>query len=495
MRPHFFLWSFVVGFLLGGSILFGPWFNDRGLFLLVLSGIGGLVVLWVPRYLNYLLVVIFGVGLAFLIGGRSHALWQGEKQGQTTFAHEVMRVQGFPVEKSLFREIVLKPTCTERHCERAVLWRAPLVTHLHAGEKIRFSCTTEEAKNFTPDFDYRLYLAKEGIGSICQKNGQLEERLLPDWQGRFFFWIEQNRQRTEKVLSRALPQPELGLALGLILGGGNFLDKDIEESFKRIGMTHIVAVSGYNILLVAAGSFFVLGALGLWRRQKLLLGSIIIWVFILFVGAPASAVRAGSMALLFFLALLTGRKASGFFVLILSAFLMLLFNPLLLFYDIGFQLSFLALLGILFSSEWLITKDWDKKEIARQTFMTTLWVEMYVLPLIVYYFGTLTWFSVVANMVLLPIIPLATLGSFALLLLGFLPDSLFLFLAIPVYLLLHIVILFAEFCARLPWVSLEGLKLTLEQLALVYSIIILFSVVQLRKRRKNWYAKAFVVDD
>lgn len=492
MFPHFFLLSLLAGFLIGGSVTFGPWFEYRGfLFLgsaLVLAG----GVWWWPEKFRYCAGVVLGIAGALIVGAISYQDWRLPVESRI-FTDELVRVVSFPQEKNLRQEVYLDRLCDEKECRRGILWRAPLEAGIVPGERFVLTCEAEGVKNFSEEFDYRMYLAKEGVGYICRE-GTKGESLSRDTQGRFWSWLAKSRAWTEGVLSRALPEPELGLAQGLILGGGYFLDKEVEAAFQRIGMTHIVAVSGYNILLVASGCFFVFGQLRLWRRQKIILGSIAVWIFILFVGAPASAVRAGSMALLFFLALFTGRRSSGFVVLILSAVLMLAHNPLLLFYDIGFQLSCLALVAILFASTHHHVREWHWYTYLWEAARTTLWVEIFILPLIVYYFGTLTWFSIVANIVLLPIIPLAMLGTFLLLPLGVLPQSVLLFLAAPVYVVLRGLIFFAEFFSQLSWVSWDGLSLSWRWLLGYYILLVALSVVQLQKRKKEWYAKAFVVD-
>lgn len=492
VKGHFLLVAFLIGFLGAGSIVFGPWFYYRGfLFLgsaLLLVG----AVLWGGKRLAEIVSLLLGVAVAFAVGNSHHAYWQTSEQAPW-LQEEIVEVVSFPEMKGWYQAVELRRSCTDRVCSRHILWQAPQEVFLTAGEKFNFSCQTQQVENFSPDFDYQQYLAKEGIGFICQE-GQMHARLEPSWRGIWWRFLEKSRSVTEDLLKKALPEPALGLAKGLVLGGSGFLDQETQEHFRRIGMTHIVAVSGYNILLVASFCFFLFGQLGFWRRQKLLLASGVVWLFILFVGAPASAVRAGSMALLFFLALATGRRSAGFMVLLVSAVLMLAYNPKLLFYDVGFQLSFMALIGILFASSWHQVDEWHWSHYWKEGVRTTLWVEAFILPLIMYHFSTLTWFSVVANVILLPLVPIAMLGTFLLLPFGFLPTSLLLILALPVYGVLTFLIWFAEFFAAFGWVAVEGASLSFTMLVGWYSMLVTGSVLQLRRRRKKWYAKAFVVD-
>ncbi len=493
MHPHFLLLALVIGFLGGASIILGPWFEYRGLFIFGLAIVSIYTSLWQSKKLPLLLMFFVGVTLSFWSGEQVRDILD-ESDVAPKLEEERVSIVDFPNTKSAYQEIHLRRYCREKICRQNILWQAPLGTQYGVGESFLFSCQTERVKNFSEDFDYRMYLAKEGIGFICKK-GAVGQRLEPTYFGRWLGIIGRGRILTEETLAKVLPEPELGLARGLILGGNQYLSKDAGENFQRIGMTHIVAVSGYNILLVAGAAFFFLAHVGVWRRQKIFLGSIVVWAFIIFVGAPASAVRAGSMALLFFLALATGRKSSGFAVLLIAAFLMLLYNPLLLFYDVGFQLSFMALVGILCSSFEYGSEKRTWRERLLIALKTTLWVEACILPLIVYHFGALTWFSVIANIVLLPIVPLAMLGTSALLPLGMLlPSALLPIIVVPVYGVLWILIHFAEYFGSFPWIQLEGIKISVTGLFFWYGTLITFAVVQLQKRKRKWYAKAFLVD-
>jgi competence protein ComEC len=261
-------------------------------------------------------------------------------------------------------------------------------------------------------------------------------------------------------------------------------------------MTHIVAVSGYNILLVAGLLLFIAVLLGVWRKTALWSALLGVGVFILFVGAPASAVRAGSMAGFSFLALASGRRSAGFMVLLVSASLMLLWNPLLLFYDIGFQLSFLALVGILFSLPEEMSQSTNVVGKIGEAIKVTLWVESFVLPVILYQFGTLAWFSLVANIVLMPLIPLAMLGALLLVIVGLsIPAFLLPLVSAPVYGVLWMIIRFVEYFGEWPYIALNNFFIPVYCLGIWYSLLIIFGVLQLRYAKKKWYAEAFVVHD
>ena len=492
MKAHFLFLTVVWSFLGSALVLFGPVSFDTGLFLFGEAFILSLGFLWVPqKYWWYIGSIFLGMTLALLTMQNHQKKWQAlpEEYELKSAPVEVVR---YPLEKSFYREVVLSQRECQDVCQN-ILWKMSLEEEIKVGESFFFSCHLEKIQNFSQDFDYQKYLEKEGIGFQCT-DGQRGDSIPKTVLGYGYEVLQGGRNFTEKALTRALPEPELGLAKGLILGGSSYLSESLEENFKRVGMTHIVAVSGYNILLVAGFLLLLALLLGFWRRWALVGAFLGVVVFILFVGAPASAVRAGSMAGLSFLALLGGRRSIGFVVLAGSAFLMLLVNPLLLFYDIGFELSFLALVGILFALPEEGTHDGLIQKIG-EVVKTTLWVEAFILPLIVYYFGVLSWFSLVANIILIPFVPLAMLGSALLVVIGFwMPTALLMVFSMPVYGVLFGIISFVEYFGSMPGIALEHLSLPGEFLIAWYCILVTLGVIQLKDSKKKWYAKAFLVN-
>jgi competence protein ComEC len=151
--------------------------------------------------------------------------------------------------------------------------------------------------------------------------------------------------------------------------------------------------------------------------------------------------------------------------------------------------------GILFSATSYKSKQDNIRERFLQVVRTTLWVEAFILPLIMYHFGVFTWFSIVANIILLPLVPLAMLGTFALLPLSLiLPSTILSIAAMPVYGLLWFLIRFALYFSSYAFVAVEGMYFSFSWLMFWYAGLLAFGVLQLRRNKKEWYAKAFMVD-
>ncbi len=394
----------------------------------------------------------------------------------------VVRVVNDPETKDFFREVRLRfIECETSFCpQERVLWQAPLSFHGEAGERLTFSCLLEQPVNLSDDFDYRMFLAKDRVGYICKKTGE-GIALEKDWATTMIALLYKPKHLLEKGLSAILSEPEAGLAKGLLLGGDNYLPQSLKESFASVGLSHMIAVSGYNITLLAE-IFLGLGLLlGLWRFQALWVALIAVIFFIFMIGIPASAARAGAMASIVFLALQSGRVAQPLNALLFAGGLMLFFNPLLLRYDIGFQLSFLATLGILWSApyqEKLASLPFLFRKIGEVVLMTVA-VELLVLPVILFSFHTFSPLIIVGNFLVL-LVPLAMALSFlSVLLFLLLPGShtLFAFLTFGILTLItHAV----EWLGSLTWTHFTFEQFGIRSLFVWYGIagVIIFGLQQ-----------------
>lgn len=341
--------------------------------------------------------------------------WYGQERLQyfdTLVARETddawYRVMKLPEEKSFYQTVIVGSLRSPK-----ILWQAPLDVELAPGDRISLQCELSIPENFTPDFDYRRYLAKEGIGYICEQENAFhlteEDRITKLYQ-----LLYTPRSLLEKGIHRSIPEPEAGLAKGLLLGGSSHLSTIVQEQFTHLGLTHIVAVSGYNIVLIVNALLGLGLTLYLWRKQATIFAFLGTAFFILMIGAPASAVRAGIMATAAFGAFLIGRMQYSLLAVVLTASLMTLWNPLYLWYDAGFQLSFLATIAVIVSMRAI------DAHLSAHTFIKALqeiiwlsvWVYLFLLPILLLQFGTFTVFSVPANIVFLPFVPIAMLGSF-----------------------------------------------------------------------------------
>ena len=214
-------------------------------------------------------------------------------------------------------------------------------------------------------------------------------------------------------LRTVVAEPGAGLAEGLLLGVKQALGEELETAFRKTGIIHIVVLSGYNVMLVVAFVWFVLSYfLPPWPRT--IIGIIAIVSFALLVGPSATVVRASLMAILLLLAQVLGRTYLVLRGLVLAGVVMVVLNPLVLLYDIGFQLSFLATLGLILIAPILdgwLTRLPDFVG-AKMFVVATVATQIAVLPLLLYQIGEFSLVAVVVNVLVLPMVPVAMFLTF-----------------------------------------------------------------------------------
>lgn len=481
-RDQILFWSFLS--FMGGTAAASFFFLTSGpaLFLVGLALTVVFFVVFSPKTAGILLLFLSLFSFGSLWTKQSLDSFEGLETGEVSAE---ARVIADPEEKSFYTETILKvERCEGERCpEKRILWQAPLTSVYGAGDRFSFRCSLEMPENFSPDFDYRMFLAKDGIGHICQRIEILTD-LPRDAKGQTFRILYFPKHFFEGALSQTLPEPEAGLAKGLLLGGSGYLSENFEEAFRAVGLSHIVAVSGYNITLIIKCFLWLGLAFGLWRRQALYVSLAGITLFILMIGLPSSAIRAACMASLVFLAWEVGRITRPVPVLLFAASLMLLFNPLLLRYDIGFQLSFLATLAIVTVEPFeyrLFPKEFFGVG-ALKIFWITLVVHIFVLPVILYNFHVFSPLSVLMS-VLVIVVPWAMAFSFFAAL-SFLVPFIHALPALPAYLSLWLVTWPVERVSALPFASVAVTQFSVWHLVLWYAVL-LFVMIVLEKYRKQ----------
>lgn len=259
----------------------------------------------------------------------------------------------------------------------------------------------------------------------------------------------------EDQLEKIYAEPHGSFMAGLILGSRRGIPDRLMEDFNTTGLTHIIAISGYNITLIIVIVSAIFGFLE--RKRQIIASVIFIVLFVILVGASAAVVRAAVMGVISLLALWYGRQNFVTNTLIIAAFVMNLWNPKILVYDIGFQLSFLATCGLVYVSP-LIEKyfEWVPKVVGiRESVLMTMSAQIFALPVIVYNFGRLSLISPVANLFVLPFIPLAMLFGFLSVICSFVWEFLGVFVGFVGYLILELVILIVKIFANFEFASIE----------------------------------------
>ena len=276
-------------------------------------------------------------------------------------------------------------------------------------------------------------------------------------------------------MSAGLPEPENSLLQGMILNNRGELPQELKNSFSQAGITHIIAISGMNIAIISVIIINFLITVGISRRWALLFSAFTLLIYLVLIGLPASAVRAGIMAFAAMFAVFLGRLNKLTNALVGAAVLMLLANPKMLRDDVGFQLSFLALLSIIYvypifknflDSRFLPAsrqgRGNDNKRVTTKIFQEiidiitlTLAAQVLTLPIIALNFHQVSIIAPLVNVLVLFLLPFIMVsGLTAPVISIFIPTLAWLWFA-PTYFALKYMIWVAETAVRLPLAYVE----------------------------------------
>lgn len=265
------------------------------------------------------------------------------------------------------------------------------------------------------DFSYRDYLAREGVYSTMSS---AEATRLPGKKGNLFAdGLYRLKNYALATVYRVFPDPEASLLAGILLGVDSGLPDDLQQDFKDTGTSHIIAISGFNIAIIAAIFLSLFGRAFGPRRGAVVAGIGIVF-YTLLVGADAAVVRAAVMGVTALFARHFGRRQDGLVTLFAAGAGMCLYNP---YYtqDVGFQLSFFATLGLILYGEplsALSARLLSKLNLHSSTveslssvitdfFLLTLAAQITTLPIMAYHFNRLSLISFIANPFILPVQP------------------------------------------------------------------------------------------
>ena len=339
-----------------------------------------------------------------------------------------------------------------------ILLSTGLDTDYKYGDEINFTGILKKPENFITDtgkeFDYINYLRKDGIlyvmsypkiEIISQGNGNAVKSVL--------FTI---KEKFLEKMNFAISSPENLLMGGLILGEKSSFSQELRQNFVNTGTIHIVALSGYNVTIVAEWIMKLFAGISIVSLNfGIGMGIFAIFLFVLMTGASSTAIRAGTMAILALIARATGRNYDVARALILAGVSMIILNPFLLVFDVSFQLSFIATVAVIFLSPRIekyflwVPKFFQLRDIVSVT--TAAYI--FVFPFILYKMGNFSLVALPANVLILPLIPFTMLLGF---MTGFMGLVSYVF-AVPLgflsYLFLHYELGIVSFFANLPFAS------------------------------------------
>ncbi len=325
----------------------------------------------------------------------------------------------------------------------------PADPRLIAGDRIEWTGRIESLG----DGDYDRYLAAQGMAASCEATAFTVHSHDSSPAG----WLEGFRQQSGDAIQLVIPEPGGGLAAAILVGLRDRVDRTVASAFTAAGVSHIVAISGWNIAILSATVAALLRGF-MSRRRRAVVTVAAIVAYTLFAGASASVIRAAVMALVAVGAVESGRGSRVSVGLAWALVGMLLFEPATV-ADVGFQLSAGATAGLILwatpITEWLGQRAPRLPEALRESLGVSLAAQVATLPIVLLVFGRLALISPAANLVAVPLVPpIMALGLVAMAagwleMLGLVP-ALCGLVALPASLLLTVLIGVVGFAAAVP---------------------------------------------
>jgi competence protein ComEC len=361
-----------------------------------------------------------------------------------------------------------------------VLVKSNLYPEYYYGDILIVNCKLQTPEPIE-DFRYDKYLAKQSVYSVCYQPQITVSKHDPGFN--FIGSMLKVKSAMQSKINRTLGEPQAALLSGILIGARQGLPSELLENFNKTGITHIIAISGFNITIIVVILLNLSKHVYLNRKKAFWLIFVFLLFFVVITGLSPSVIRAAIMGLMVLIAKNFGRAAQPRNLLMASATVMVIFNPRILVWDAGFQLSFLSTIGLIYLSPILLKyfQKIPQSFSLRENLVSTFSAILMTLPLILFQFGRLSVVSPVVNLLVLPIIPIAMLVGF----IQFILSSFSLLLGQIIgwfsWLLLAYVIKIVDIFSSLSWVAID-IHISWWLMLLFY--LILFKIIKSRNLAK-----------
>ncbi len=395
--------AWCTGIALAPLMIWAPpcWF-----FLFALTGFG-IGLLFPSRLLRFLVLAIFLFCAGWFWYGQS--LLPASLATVADRAGETLSVEGrvdTQVDRRIDKQLVNLQDLRvgEDQVEGRLLVSFPLYPEVSFGDRLAFACTIQKPEPFG-GFAYDRYLESQGVQAVCYDPQYVVVQSIshPGLRSSLFSLKDFLSDRMAKLW----PAPYGAFLEGLIFGGSSALPGGLRDDFSSSGLAHILAASGFNVSLFTSVLLSWLLQTSLPRKRSLLLVGFFLFAYVIMAGATAAVVRAALMASLLLWGAWVGRRAFLPNIVMGALALMLFWNPLWLWADVGFQLSFVAIIALL-----VLAPRWKEYFVfipdrfgIRTAFVSSLAATFLTAPILLWHFGSLSLIAPIANLFVLPFIP------------------------------------------------------------------------------------------
>jgi competence protein ComEC len=297
-------------------------------------------------------------------------------------------------------------------------------------------------------------------------------------------WVADLRRKFVAGMQSALPDNLASFGMGLLIGQKANLPDQIYNALLMVGLVHIIAVSGYNLTIILRASNGMLKKRS--KRLSTLLALSLIAIFLLFAGTSASIVRAAIVSVLSIGTAYYGRKVKPLVLILLAAAITAWMSPFYVWTDVSWYLSFLAFFGVMVVAPMVMKRlPWRlQSSLIATVAVESLCAELMTLPYVLYVFGQMSFIGLLANVMVVALVPLAMLLCMVAGLAGMLLPAIAGWFAWPARLLLTYMLDIANLLSRIPHIFVQGIGLPLSELLVLYAIVASAVYVLWRKTRK-----------
>lgn len=333
----------------------------------------------------------------------------------------------------------------------------------------------------TGGFNYRRYLNSQKIYGIIRAKNYYVSNLAK------FNLIYYIQDEIYKSFARLFPKDEMGLIIGMMIGETKDISEDVLENFKTTGITHLIAVSGSNVVYVVVLVQFLFKKF-FGKRATYFISIFFLILFMLISGASASVCRATLMIILSICADIFFLKSDTFSNILTSAFVLILLNPLVI-YDVGFILSFGGTLGIV-----LLSKDFTRlfKRLGKlnETLSVTCSAQFILAPIMMYYFNTFSILSIVTNIIVVPISGSITILGFVVFIISKISFPIAKLIANSLYVLATFTIWVADMFSKIPFSLIRTITPNVFEIFLFYFVVFYFANLKVRGKKYRFIGEA-----
>lgn len=353
---------------------------------------------------------------------------------------------------------------------------------LKYGDKIEFYLEYEKpstARNYM-GFDYSNYLKTKKIFGTVNLKEEDVEIISHDNSNIILRKIYKLRNLMKTKIEKLLPKETSGLCLGMLIGETSGIEENMQENFRDSNLSHILAVSGANVSYIIVSITYIFNKMYLRKRLSKIISIILLILFMLLTGCTSSVNRACIMAILMLIAELLYRKSDVYNNLAISALILLIINPYSLL-DIGFQLSYMGTIGIVFLHDKIGNFIKINNKIVKYFFemiAVTTCANLAIIPIMMFHFNTISLTFYFSNIIVGPILGIVVIIGFIMFFISLIFTPISSLIAIVLNLMLKFIIKIAEITANMPFSKITIITPSFFFIIVWYLIIISISYKQ-----------------